>query len=285
VDGVLQAIRDWASARGIGVGQVEIPGNSRVVAEPVAVAECDLVLAVGGDGTTLHALHASAPVSRPVMGVAFGSIGVLTSVHADEVVSALDRVAAGAWTPQHLPALAIATADGERHAINDLAVIRNGTGQLITAISVDDELYARAAGDGVVIATPVGSTAYTMAAGGPILAASATGIVVTLLAHHGGVAPPLVAGPDSHVDVSVERVYGGSRFEVDGQEVSDELTHFTVTLGRDYATLVTLADQEPMLTGLRRRGLLTDAPRIELREMREATEGDAGPASDDAPDG
>jgi NAD kinase len=107
-----------------------------------------------------------------------------------------------------------------------------------------------------------------MAAGGPILAHGAQGIVVTPLAHHGGVAPPLVVGPDSRVVLSVEPGYGGSRFEADGQVLPTEAAEVTVTLRREYATMVTLADQEPMLTGLRRRGLVVDGPRILVRDMR-----------------
>ena len=68
-------------------------------------ADCDLVIALGGDGTTLAALHAAAPVGRPVLGVACGSLGALTGATADKLDDALDRVAAGDWTPRALPAL------------------------------------------------------------------------------------------------------------------------------------------------------------------------------------
>ena len=126
------------------------------------------------------------------------------------------------------------------------------------------------AGDGVVVATPLGSSAYTMAAGGPILAEGAQGMVVTSLAHHGGRAPPLVVGPDSRLALSVEPGYGGSRFEADGQVLATEAAELAVTLRRGYASLVTLGDQEPRLTGLRRRGLVVDGPRILIRDARGA---------------
>jgi NAD+ kinase len=269
VDGALQAIRGWASKHGVAVGQVAIPGQPRRMGDPVDVAACDLLLAVGGDGTTLAALHAGADASRPVLGVAAGSIGILTSVNVSDLAVALERVAEGNWTPRALPGLEVTARTGEvQMAINDFAVIRDGTGQVITAIRVDDELYARTAGDGLVVATPLGSSAYTMAAGGPILAPGAQGIVVTPLAHHGGVAPPLVVGPDSRVVLSVEPGYGGARFEADGQVLATEAAEVTVTLRREFATMVTLSDQEPMLTGLRRRGLVVDGPRILVRDAR-----------------
>jgi NAD+ kinase len=269
VDAALAATRTWAATHEVALGQILIPGQTRRVAEPVEVESCDLVLALGGDGTALAALHAAAPASRPVLGVACGSLGVLTSVPAGELSAALDQVAADSWTPRPLPALEIADLPGgARFAINDFAMIRNGTGQVITEIRVDDELYARTAGDGLVVATQIGSSAYTMAAGGPILAPGAEGIVVTPLAQHGGVSPPLVAGPDSRVRVLVQPGYGGSRFEIDGQETGMEAHEVGVTLCRDYASLVSLAAQERMLTGLRRRGLLVDSPRILARDAR-----------------
>jgi NAD+ kinase len=272
IDGALAAIRDWASKHRVAVGQVLISGQPRRIADQVDVASCDLLLAVGGDGTTLAALHSAAPASRPVLGVAAGSIGVLTSVHVDDLWAALEQVAAGNWTPRRLPGLDIAAVTGEAQAaINDFAVIRNGTGQVIMSIKVDDELYSRTAGDGLVVATPLGSSAYTMAAGGPILAPGAHGMVITPLAHHGGVAPPLVVGPESRVTLTVAPGYGGARLEVDGQELGAPAAEVTVTLRREYATMVALGDQEPMLTGLRRRGLVVDAPRILVRDARAAS--------------
>ena len=269
MDGALGTIRDWASTQGIAVGQVPIPGQSRRVAEPVDAASCDVVFALGGDGTTLAALHAAAPVKRPVLGVACGSIGVLTAVTAARLEAALEEVAAGSWTPKQLPGLEVAAGTGDPWmAFNDFTVIRDGVGQVIMAISVDDELYARTAGDGLVIATPLGSTAYTMAAGGPILAAGAHGMVITPLAPHGGVVPPLVVGPESRVALSVEPGYGGARFELDGQDAKAMAAAVTVTLRPDYATLVVVAGQEPLLTGLRRRALVVDSPRILARDAR-----------------
>jgi NAD+ kinase len=269
IAGALDSIADWASTNGVAIGQVRIPGQARQVGEPVDVESCDLLVAVGGDGTTLAALHAAAPVSLPVLGVACGSVGVLTSMHADGLVAGLDQVAAGSWIRRALPGLEVATvADQVGVAINDFAVIRNGMGQVIAAITVDGELYARMAGDGVVVASQLGSSAYTMAAGGPILAPAAQGMVVTPLAAHGGVAPPLVVGPESRVGLSVEPGFGGIRCELDGQEQGTPAAEMTVSLRPDYATLVELHDQESMLTGLRRRGLVVDSPRILARDAR-----------------
>jgi NAD+ kinase len=247
---------------------VSISGQPRRVAEEVDVAACDFVLALGGDGTTLAAVHVAAPAGRPVLGIACGSIGVLTSVGADRIAWALDRVAEGTWRAHVLPGLEVQAAAERRVAVNDFSVIRNGTGQVITSVTVDGELYARAAGDGLVVATPIGSSAYTMAAGGPILGPSAQGMVVTSLATHGGVAPPLVVGPESTLELSVEAGYGGARFELDGKVLPADATKITIAMVPDYVTMVRLDDEESTFAGLRRRGLLLDAPRILARDAR-----------------
>jgi NAD+ kinase len=269
IDAALAAGRAWASQRGAAIGQVRIPGQDRTVAEPVDVASCDFVIALGGDGTALAALHAAAPASRPVLGVACGSIGVLTSVDARHLELALDQVAAGDWIPQALPGLDLAASGSDiAVAINDVAVVRNGTGQVIIEIRIDDELYARTAGDGLVVATPIGSSAYTMAAGGPIVMPAAHAMVLTPLARHGGVSPSLVVGPESRIALRVAPGYEGSRFEVDGQEHGAAAVEATLTLRRGYATLIKLADEESFLAGLRRRGLVTDSPRVLVRDLR-----------------
>jgi NAD+ kinase len=264
LDAVLDEVREWAERHGVEVCQVRVEGQSRRVAEPCQAESCEVLVALGGDGTTLAALHAGAEASRPVLGIACGSVGVLTAVHADHVGAALEMVSQDHWQPVAVPGLDVAS----RVAINDLAVIRAGSGQLIVSITVDGALYARVAGDGIVVATPVGSSAYTMAAGGPLLAPGAEGMAVTPLAPHGGSAPPLVTGPGSEIALTVEPGFGGVRYELDGRPTEVEGNDLTVRWHPDYATLVRLADDEPRLAGLRRRGLLQDSPRVLVREGR-----------------
>jgi NAD+ kinase len=265
----IEEVVTWASAHGLAVGQVQIPGQTRRVADSVEAAACDLLLALGGDGTALSALHAGAPRSRPVLGIACGSIGVLTSVKADRVGWALEEIATGRWSPQAVPGLDVewGAADGAV-AINDVAMIRDAAGQIMVSITLDGVLYARVAGDGLVVSTALGSSAYNMAAGGPILAPSAEGAVVTPLAAHGGSCPPLVAGKASHLTLEIEIGHGRVRFELDGRPIAIEGQLLTVRHRPDYARVVTLEKEEARLTGLRRRGLVTDSPRLLVRDAR-----------------
>jgi NAD+ kinase len=271
----LATVREWAAGGGTDFVQIRTPGQTREVAPPADAADCDLVIAMGGDGTTLAALHAAAPVGRPVLGVACGSLGALTATSADQLEAALDRVAAGDWEPRTLPAL-VAETDGETRmqALNDLVLVRAGAGQIVVDVEVDGEVFVRFAGDGLVTSTPLGSTAYTLAAGGPMLAPGAAGLVLTPLAPHGGVCPPLVTAAQTELSVRLDPGHGGARVEVDGQ-VRDHLTSpepvtFRLTYDESFAQLVSLGEQETMIAGLRRRRLLVDSPRITARDARSA---------------
>jgi NAD+ kinase len=270
----LATVRDWAERQGAEV--VQIASKEREVAPPGDAADCDLAIALGGDGTTLAALHAAAPAGRPVLGVACGSLGALTATTADRLEDALDRVAAGEWAPRELPALA-AGRDGADplHAVNDLVLVRAGAGQVTIEIEVDGERVIRFAGDGLVAATPLGSTAYTLAAGGPMIAPGGSALVLTPLSPHGGVCPPIVASTANQVSVTLDPGHGGARVEIDGQ-IRDTLERlepvtFPLRLEPGYATLVSLGEEESMIAGLRRRRILLDSPRVLAREEREAS--------------
>jgi NAD+ kinase len=271
IDTAIDNARAWAFANGAEIVQIRVSGQERVVADAGEVASCDLVVAVGGDGTALHALHAAAKVNRPVLGVACGSLGALTATAAEDLAEALDSLAAGRWNPRRLPGLLITgTAGLSRVAINDCVVVRRGANQVIVGIYVDDQLYVRYAGDGIVVATPAGSSAYTLAAGGPILAERSDGIVLTPLAAHGGCCPPLVVGSTSSVRLTIEPGYGGARTEFDGQAEDAEPAELSAARVEEYAVLVGLGDSEPLLAGLRRRRILIDSPRVLARDDRDA---------------
>ena len=275
---VVDEIASWSSRYGVSVGQVPTEGQPRRWADTVEASDCDLLLALGGDGTTLMALHAGAAVSRPVLGIACGSVGALTAVKAADADWALAQVAEGRWAPLAIASLEVGWNGGSGVAINDLVVIRDGPGQVLVSIHVDEVLYARLAGDGVVVATALGSSAYTMAAGGPLLAPGAEGITVTPLAAHGGSIPPLVAGPASGVSLDVEPGYGGVRYELDGHPVAIEGRRLEIGRRTDYAHLVRLADDEPRLSGLRGRGLILDSPRVLVRDKRPDSDAEHRPA-------
>jgi NAD+ kinase len=218
----------------------------------------------------LAATRAAMAARRPVLGVACGSLGALTAVGSDGVEHALDRFVRWDWSPRRLPALEIRREDGDDLlALNDLAIVRAGQGQIRATAQVDGTLFARFAGDGCIVSTAVGSSAYALAAGGPLLAPEADAFVLTPLTIHGGFSPPLVISAQSRLALEIYGGHGGARIELDGQVTDVRAGAMEISLRGDVATLVAFSDQEPLLTGLRRRRIVMDSPRIIADEERD----------------
>jgi len=236
IDGPLHDLFGWAERRGVAVIQVPIEGQERLVAKPGEPGDCDLIVSIGGDGTMLAAIRVAVAADRPVLGVACGSLGVLIV---------------------------------DLSAFNDLVIVRAGIGQARVVSRVDGILFSRLAGDGCIVSTPIGSSAYTMAAGGPLMAPETEAYVLTPLATHGGSRQSLVIGARSTLSLDVSSGIGGVRLEIDGQIIASEPHVITVSLRSAVATLVAFPDQEHPFARLRRRGLIVDSPRIVADDARE----------------
>jgi NAD+ kinase len=272
IAGALETLERWAAAQSLDLVQIPgIGGWEREVAPRGELQPGDLVIALGGDGTVLSALRAAAPVDAPVLGVTCGSLGALTAVDADALDGALERVSRGEWTALRLPALAIHHGlERDEWAVNDFVVVRRGAGQALADVYVDDELYVRLAGDGVVVASPLGSSAYTMASGGPLLAAGTLALVCTPLAMHGGNAPPLVVPATRTVRVVVHPSFAGFEIEIDGHAYPLKSLDYRLSLHEAKLTLVTFGELGLGLAGLRNRRLIIDSPRVMARDARAA---------------
>jgi len=265
----LGTLREWAAAHGAEVTQIEtVPGERRVA--PLGEAsDADVIVAVGGDGTVLAALRVAAGAGRPVLGVACGSLGALAAVAPDRITEAMDRIAGGDCDTVALPALEVTPSTGDvLRALNDLVIVRAGAGQVRVEAWLDGALYARWAGDGLILATALGSSAYTLAAGGPLLAPPATGTVLTALASHGGCIPSLVAPEGARWRIDVAPGYSGARVELDGHATSLGATTFEATLVDSGARVLRLGHEERFVTALRRRGIIADSPRMIAEDRR-----------------
>ncbi len=269
VEEPLNAIKDWADEHCAVLGRVPVLGGQRQLFDACDPSDCDLILAIGGDGTTLAATRAAAEAGRPVLGVACGSLGALTAVPAGDVARALDRFADGDWVARQIPALEAAAEGCEDFlAYNDFCVIRQGDGQLRISARVDGELYARFAGDGCIVSTPVGSAAYTLAAGGPLVDARLEAFALTKLPAHGGFCPPLILPPSVCLELEISEGHGGGRLEIDGRGMEEMPNKLSITLRTAAATVVAFGDEQPHLTGLRERGIITDSPRVLADDRR-----------------
>src|SRR3954468_6075084 len=269
VEPALGPLRRWAQEHDVALVQLRKGEGEPDVAPAGDPSDVSVVVAIGGDGTVLGGLRIGAEAGVPVLGVTCGSLGVLAAVPPERVAGALDRIAAGRCETVAVPVLEVKAEGGEAiTAFNDIVVLRAGAGQVRVAAHLDGARYARWSGDGLILATALGSSAYTLAAGGPVLAPAGGGSVLTPLSPHGGFIPPLVAGDEARWQIDVDPGRAGARFEVDGQPSEILGTCLHPARRPSPARLVRLGDEEPFLATLRRRGLIADSARIVADDRR-----------------
>jgi NAD+ kinase len=193
-------------------------------AEPLTTpAGLHLLLTLGGDGTLLRGARFLAGAPVPILGVNLGRLGFLTACSGDDLERALTEVSRGPIETEERLALEARVLDQngvERHlrALNEVGLTKRGTARVLRLeVTVDGHLVGRYAADGVIIATPTGSTAYSLSAGGPIVFPTARSILVTPVAPHTLGMRPLVVDGSSVVRVRTEDAKDDLSVTVDGQ--------------------------------------------------------------------
>lgn len=153
-----------------------------------AAGAADAVVVLGGDGTFLRAVHEYPDV--PLLGLNLGGLGYLASVEEKDFAAALERLAAGRYRISERPMVGV---NGAFAALNDIVVMREMSGRSARLdLAADGRLVTRYMADGLIFATPTGSTAYSLAAGGPVLAPDSASLVVTPISPHALGIRPLV---------------------------------------------------------------------------------------------
>lgn len=205
----------------------------------------DLAVVLGGDGTVLRALTRFLGTGVPVIGVNFGRVGFLSSMGRRELEEGLGRVFAGEYDVIELPTLELEHPDSRTVAVNDVVVASASIGRMIELeLAVGGEELGRQHCDGIICATPSGSTAYNLSNGGPVLVWGLDAMVLTFVAPHALVIRPLVVprGPD--VTITNLNHDLDTTVLVDGQQVGKLATHehATVRVGKTPSLLATLPE-------------------------------------------
>lgn len=188
--------------------------------------EIDALLTLGGDGTLLRGAKLLGGRPVPIIGVNLGRLGFLTSCSASDVESSLRRFCAGDFTAESRMTLTARTdggsgtsaGAGEWLALNDFVLHKGGFARVVRlSISIDGEPMGSYAADGIVIATPTGSTAYSLSAGGPIVQPRLESIVITPISAHTLGIRPLVVHPEAEIVLQGEDGPDELLLTVDGQ--------------------------------------------------------------------
>jgi NAD+ kinase len=204
-------------------------GNEAVERAEMVVQEPAVVISLGGDGTLLSAARAFAQTDTPILGVNLGSLGFLTEVLLGELYSTLEAWMAGTAIVERRSLMhAELLRDGRRFrqwdALNDVVLSKGAIARIGEfAVELDGQFVARFRADGVIVATPTGSTAYTLAAAGPILMPSVDAMVLTAICPHLLTIRPIVFPGDSEIAVVVDVVPHETFLTVDGQEAVELL--------------------------------------------------------------
>jgi NAD+ kinase len=183
------------------------------------VADADIVVVLGGDGTVLRALHEVIGTDTPVLAINYGRVGFLTTASVDELEHAAAAAFTGAYDIVDLPTIELVRA-GERIglAVNDVVVTSAIHGRMAyVQWWVNDVPVGEVGCDGVVVATPAGSTAYSLSAGGPVMNWGLEAMCVTFVAPHSLAARSLVLGRSHRVVIQNASVDVDARLILDGQ--------------------------------------------------------------------
>jgi NAD+ kinase len=204
---ILRLLAELCPGRGIELftdeGLEEFWGKSP---KPIGKTKLDALMTLGGDGTLLRGARLLAGAETPILGVNLGRVGFLTTAARDSVATAVEALAAGRYAIERRQVLraAIRGADGSErsatHALNDVVVHKGGVARVVRLrVLIGKEEVGPYSADGIVVATPTGSTAYSLSAGGPIVVPGVEALVVTPICAHTLAVRPLVIPATSEV--------------------------------------------------------------------------------------
>jgi NAD+ kinase len=193
------------------VPALECVGATVVPAGPEAAKDAELVIVLGGDGTLLRAAELARPAATPLIGVNLGHVGFLAEAEPDGLTQTVDRLLAGEYRVEERMTLDVTARDNGTElartwALNEVTVEKAARERVVeVVIEVDGRPLSRWGCDGVVCATPTGSTAYAFSAGGPVVWPEVEALLMVPLAAHALFARPLVVSPRSVLAVELVR--------------------------------------------------------------------------------
>lgn len=198
-------------------------GHEEVSRSKLSSRSIDLVVVLGGDGTLLSAVRDTAVTEAPLLGVNLGSLGFLTDVPIPSLFSMLDEIARGRAPIEHRSLMhceLLRDADvlGTYTAFNDVVVNKTTRARLNNyELFVDNSFVSSYRADGMIVATPTGSTAYSLSAGGPVMMPAVNAFVVTPVSPHSLTHRPLIVPDSSVVDILLRSEEEVAYLSLDGQ--------------------------------------------------------------------
>jgi len=219
---VVEKLTTWARSHGKQLiadarDAERLPDDVAPVSEAQLLDEAEAVISLGGDGTMLGALRLVAERPVPILGVNLGSLGFLVEIQPHELDAALNRLESGDYTIEEHSAAVLTDEGDESIAFNDIALGSvPGEGSVQAALTVMGRPSGRYRCDALVIATPIGSTAYSYAAGGPLVSPMLDAVIVSPVAPLSGISRPAVISGAEPIGLALLEGSGQPALQVDG---------------------------------------------------------------------
>jgi NAD+ kinase len=221
-------------------------GEIRFLPESELGHAIDLLVAIGGDGNLLRATRCVAGRSVPLIGINRGRLGFLTDVKPDQMLAALDAVLDGDYLAEERLMLSASITGGGKdkgwlNALNDVVIQRASYGRILDFVTTVDGHYVNThGGDGLIVATPTGSTAYALSCGGPIIRPDVAALVMVPICPHTLSDRPLVIQSSSKIVVEVPPGAGQAHVSCDGEELGslDETQTLEIAAAKETVTLL-----------------------------------------------
>ena len=249
---------DWFAQN----GGWEITSPHRYSSMQEVLSEDAVVISYGGDGTLLSAVRSLGGKEVPILAINSGRLGFLATVPQEEALEALDKLLSGDYTIEKRTLLKVEgdIEDGVTFplAFNEFSVQRNLMGMIGTRVEIDGRVVANYWSDGMLVATPTGSTAYSLSAGGPILAPECHCMVLTPIAPHNLTMRPVVVPDSSIIRITVDSRDPHAVAAIDNENFTIRNgSSFTVTRAKEQVFLIKLQNisfydtlKEKMMWGL-----------------------------------
>jgi NAD+ kinase len=219
---VVERLTGWARSHGKQVivdarDAARVPDDVEPVSEAQLVDQAEALISLGGDGTMLGALRLVAGRPVPILGVNLGNRGFLVEIQPDELDAALDRLDTGDFTIEEHSAAVLTQGSDESIAFNDIALASvPGEGAVEASMTMNGRAGGRYRCDALVIATPIGSTAYSYAAGGPVVSPMLDAVVISPVAPISGISRPAVLSAAEPIGLALLEGSGQPALQVDG---------------------------------------------------------------------
>jgi len=219
---VVEKLTRWARTHGKQLivdarDAARVPPGVEPVSQAEFVDRAGALISLGGDGTMLGALRLVADRPVPVLGVNLGNLGFLVEIEPEELDAALDRLETGDYTVEEHSAAVVTDGGQEPIAFNDVALASvPGEGAVQASLTVNGRPSGRYRCDALVVATPIGSTAYSYAAGGPLVSPMLDALIISPVAPISGISRPAVISAAEPIGLALSDASGRPALQVDG---------------------------------------------------------------------